>query len=147
MLFRSIDAALVPEPWGSILELNRDGRIVLEFDKVDPNGIPSTAVVIVRKDFLDRYPEAVAQFMEAHKEATAYINDNVEAAMIIINDQIMAITQQPIEPEVLSSAFRRLEISYEIPLASIMDFAKTGVDENLIARLPDNELTNDTFIK
>ena len=143
----NIDAALVPEPWGSILELNRDGRVVLEFDEVDPNGIPSTAVVIVRKDFYKNHPDAVARFIEAHKEATVYINENIESAMGIVNAQIMEITQQPIEPEVLSSAFRRLEISYEIPLSSIMDFAKTGVDENLIAKLPDSNLTNDTYIK
>ena len=143
----SIDAALVPEPWGSILELNRDGTVVLDYDEVDPNGIPSTAVVIVRKDFLDAHPEAVARFIEAHKEATGYIANNTKTAMGIINAQITDITQQPIEADVLSSAFRRLEITYEIPLSSIMDFAETGVDENLVAELPDNSLTNDSFLK
>jgi len=144
---RNIDAALVPEPWGSILELNRGGRVVLDYDEVDPNGIPSTAIVIVRKDFLDAHPDAVARFMEAHKEATAYINDNMEIAMDIINAQIAEITQRPIDQDVLESAFRRLQISYEIHVSSIMDFAKIGVDENFIAKLPDSNLTKDTFIK
>ena len=143
----NIDAALVPEPWGSIIELNRDGRIVLDYDEVDPNGIPSTAVVIVRRDFLDAHPDTVAKFMEAHKDMTVYINNNIEAAMEIINEQIMEITTQPIEMSILSSAFRRLQITYEIPVSSIMDFARTGVDENIIASLPDSGLTNDSFIK
>ena len=143
----NIDAALVPEPWGSILELNGDGQVVLDYDRVDPNGIPSTAVVIVRKDFLDAHPDAVARFMQAHKDATAAINDDPETAMAVINAQITEITQKPIGDDVLASAFRRLQISYEIPLSSIMDFAGIGVDENLLAGLPDKNLTNDTFVR
>jgi NitT/TauT family transport system substrate-binding protein len=143
----NIDAALVPEPWGSILEWDRDGRIVLDYDRIDPHGIPSTAVVIVRKEFLDAYPDAVAKFIEAHKEATIYINDNLNIAMDIINNQIASITHNLIDDNVLTSAFRRLRISYEIPVSSIMDFARVGVEENFLLRLPDNDLTNDIFIR
>ncbi len=143
----NIDAALVPEPWGSILELNRNGRVVLDYDEVDPNGVPSTALVIVRKDFLSAHPEAVAAFMEAHKGASAYINENTAQALQIINEQIAAITQQPIEAAVLESAFSRLEIGYDIPLDSIMDFAQTGFDEKLIPALPDENLADYSFIK
>jgi NitT/TauT family transport system substrate-binding protein len=142
-----IDAALVPEPWGSILELSRGGRVVLDYDRVDPNGIPSTAVVIVRKEFLDAHPDAVAKFIEAHMEATVYINDNMDIAADIVNNQIALITQNIIEKDVLTSAFQRLQISYEIPVSSVMDFARFGVEEHFFPRLPDSELTNDTFIR
>jgi len=142
-----VDAALVPEPWGSILELNRDGRVILEYDEVDPNGIPSTAIVIVRKDFLDAFPEAVEKFIKAHKQATVYINDNTESAMGIVNTQIAKITQNLIGYDVLSSAFNRLEFSYEIHASSIMDFARIGLDENLLPRLPDSNLINESFIR
>ena len=144
---RNIDAALVPEPWGSILELNRNGRVVLDYDQVDPNGIPSTAVVIVRKDFLDAYPDAVKKFMKSHKEATAYINDNQTDALKIINSQIAGITQKPIEEQILVNSFQRLQITYDIPVTSVMDFAKICLEEKLIPRLPDVKLTNDVFIK
>ena len=143
----SIDAALVPEPWGSILEIRRDGRVVLDYFDVDPDGIPATAVVIVRKDFLDAYPESVEKFMGAHMEATAFINDNIDFSMRVINEQIAEITQVLISEDVLSSAFSRLHISYEIPLSSIIDFARTGAQENLFPELPDSGLTNDTYIK
>jgi len=143
----NIDAALVPEPWGSILERGRDGRVVLDYDRVDPHGIPSTAVVIVRKEFLDAYPDAVAKFIEAHKEATIYINDNMNVAMGVINNQIALTTQNLIDENILTSAFRRMQISYEIPISSIMDFAQFGVAENFLVRLPDSGLTNDIFIR
>ena len=144
---RNIDAALVPEPWGSILELNHNGRVVLDYDQVDPNGIPSTAVVIVRKDFFDAHPDAVARFIKAHKEATAYINDNIESAMKIINAQITEITQKPIADDVLKRSFQRLQITYEIPASSITDFAVICLNENFISKMPDAGLTNNMLIK
>lgn len=144
---KNIDAALVPEPWGSILELDRNGTVVLDYDEVDPNGIPSTAVVIVRKDFLDANPEAVEKFMKAHKEATAYVNDNLPESIEIINTQIAEITQKPIEDDVIKSAFERLEISYDIPVSSIMDFAIICHDENMLSRLPDDNLVYDKYVK
>jgi NitT/TauT family transport system substrate-binding protein len=114
---------------------------------VDPNGIPSTAVVIVRKDFLDAYPDAVASFIRAHKDATAYINGNLTNALQVINAQIAEITQQPIDEYVLEKAFQRLEITSEIPFSSIMDFAKICVKEKMIAKMPDEKIINHTFIE
>ena len=144
---KNIDAALVPEPWGSILEFNKNGRVVLDYDQVDPNGIPSTAVVIVRKDFSDAYPDAVAKFIKEHKAATAYINGNPASAMQIINAQIAEITQKPIDEYVLEKAFQRLEITWEIPFLSIMDFAKICVEEKMIKKMPDEKIVNRTFIE
>jgi NitT/TauT family transport system substrate-binding protein len=86
----NIDAALVPEPWGSILELNHGANLVLDYYEVDTYGIPSTAVVIVRKDFLYNHRDIVEAFMEAHKEATLFINEN--DVMSIINAQIFEVT-------------------------------------------------------
>jgi NitT/TauT family transport system substrate-binding protein len=143
----NIDAALVPEPWGSILELNRNGQIVLDYNQVDSYGVPATAIVIVRKDFLEAHPDAVEIFIEAHKGATLYINNNVDISIDIINKQIAETTQSMIDKEVLESAFGRLQISYEIPYTSIMNFAQLGVDENLLARLPDDGLTNESFLR
>jgi NitT/TauT family transport system substrate-binding protein len=143
----SIDAALVPEPWGSILEIRHGGRVVLDYDEVDPNGIPCTAVVIVRKDFLDAYPDIVERFIAAHKEATAYINSNPDAAMTIVNEQIGLITEQLIDEDVLRSAMKRLEITYQIPTPSIMDFARIGVAEEFFAQMPDEGLVYGKYVE
>ena len=140
----NIDAALVPEPWGSILELQHDAKLVLDYDEVDVNGVPSTAVVIVRKDFLDAHEDIVAKFTEAHKEATAYINGNDVSEMI--NAQIAEVTQSLIDEDVLERSFSRLDITYEIPVSSIMDFAQTSLDEGLISKLPGSDIIDDRFI-
>ena len=139
-----IDAAFVPEPWGSILELRYGAKLVLDYDEIDADCLPATAVVIVRKDFLDEHEDIVKMFIEAHKEATAYINEN--NASDIIYSQIADTTQSLIDAEVLKRAFKRLEITYEIPAVSIMDFAETSVDEGLLSELPGDDIIDDRFI-
>ncbi|MDR1664941.1 MAG: ABC transporter substrate-binding protein [Clostridiales bacterium] len=142
---KNIDAALVPEPWGSILEIEHGAQVVLDYDEVDVNGIPSTAVVIVSKDFLDNHRDIVNKFMEAHKEATLFINAN--DVRDVINAQISAITQSTIDLGILESALKRLEITCEIPAASIMDFARVGIAEQLITEMPADDLIDESFIK
>jgi NitT/TauT family transport system substrate-binding protein len=139
-----IDAALVPEPWGSILELKYNAGVLLDYNEVDANGIPSTAVVIVSKDFLGKRRNIVEKFMEAHKEATLYINEN-PAAKEIINAQISEVTQSVIENDILESAFKRLDITYQIPSESIMNFAKISLDEKFVSKLPDMDMIDSSL--
>ena len=47
----NIDAALVPEPWGSILVKN-GAEIVLDYNEVYMEGNYPVAVVVVRNEFL-----------------------------------------------------------------------------------------------
>ena len=50
-----IDAALVPEPWGSRLIKEVAANLVLEYDQIWRDGKYSTAVVIVRTEFLKQH--------------------------------------------------------------------------------------------
>lgn len=43
-----------------------------------------TGVTVVRKGFLNEYPEEVAGFMKEHKASAAYANENVEAAAELV---------------------------------------------------------------
>jgi len=138
-----IDAALVPEPWGSILEIRHNATVVLDYDKIDANGIPSTAVVIVRKDFLNEHKDIVEKFIETHKEATAYINEN--DVKEIINAEISEVTQSTIDDDILKRALGRLEITYAIPSGSVMDFATISLKENFISKIADKEIVYDKF--
>ena len=52
----NIDAALVPEPWGSILVKN-GAEIVLDYNEVYMEGNYPVAVVVVRNEFLKEYPD------------------------------------------------------------------------------------------
>ena len=142
----TVDAALVPEPWGSIMELQIGANILLDYDEVWMEGNYPTAVVIVSKDFLDDHEDIVKQFLEAHEDATLFVNENPEEAKDIINRQIEEVTQKPIEAEVLETALKRLVITSETSYDVINEFAKLNLQEGFINELPDENIVN-TSIK
>lgn len=59
----NIDAALVPEPWGSTLVKN-GAEIVLDYNGVYMEGNYPVAVVVVRNEFLKEHPDLVKEFLK-----------------------------------------------------------------------------------
>lgn len=143
---KSIDAALVPEPWGSILLNTIGANLLLDYDDIWMEGNYSTAVVLASKDFITAHPDIVQSFLQVHKDATLYINDNMEETKEIVNSEIEKETSAAIETSVLDSAFDRLIISSDIPTESILAFAELNLAEGFIEELPDDALINNTFL-
>ena len=62
----NIDAALVPEPWGSTLVKN-GAEIVLDYNGVYMEGNYPVAVVVVRNEFLKEHPDLVKEFLKRQR--------------------------------------------------------------------------------
>lgn len=127
-----IDAALVPEPWGSILVKEIKANVLLDSDQVWRGGNYSTAVVVVRTEFLKEHPELVEKFLRAHVELTNFINSNKEQAKEIVNSQIYELTRQSLEKDVLDASFARLTVSNDPAKESVMDFVNLAVDAGFL---------------
>jgi NitT/TauT family transport system substrate-binding protein len=67
----ALDATLAPEPWGATLVDLGLADVVLPADKIVNGGRYPTTVLVVRSDFADAHPEAVAQLVAANREAVA----------------------------------------------------------------------------
>lgn len=63
----ALDAALVPEPWGAILEDAGVADLLLPADRILGGHYPTT-VLVVRSEFADAHPEVVAQLVAANRE-------------------------------------------------------------------------------
>lgn len=136
---KDVDAALVPEPWVSILRENCNAQIVLDEKEVWRDGDYPTAVVVVRKDFMEEHPDIVEKFLQAHQEATDYVNQNPDEAKNMISDEIEAATGKGIEKSVLDEAFKHLVITTDVNKDAVNAFAKISKQEGLIDSLPDQE--------
>lgn len=135
----SVDAALVPEPWGTTIEKNGNAEVLLDDKEVFLDGNYPTAVVIVSKDFMDEHPELVEEFLKAHEDATAFINDNPEEAQEIVNTEIEEATGKALDAEVIKSAFSRMSISTELNHEAVMKFAQISKNEGFISEVPEEE--------
>jgi len=132
-----IDAALVPEPWGSRLIKEVQANVVLDYDQVWRQGKYTTAVVIARTEFLKKYPDLVEKFLRAHVETTEYINGNPEKAKELVNEQIKALTQKPLSKDILDAAFKRLTVTNNPEKQSVTDFVKLSAAAGFLKSEPD----------
>lgn len=132
-----VDAALVPEPWGSRITKQTDATVILDADKVWRNGKYATAVVIVSTKFLNKHPDLVEKWLTAHIEITRQINQNRDKSKAIINSQIEKLTKKSLPVDVLNSSFSRITVTYDPEIASVRDFVKLSVDNGYLKKSPD----------
>lgn len=135
-----IDAALVPEPWGSILEEKCNAKLVLDYDEIMLEGEYPTAVVVAHKDFMERNPEALEKFLQVHEQITQEICDNPVASLEIVSKGINEITGKVYEEGILESAFSRMKLDTEISKPAVDVFAQVGLEQGFIAKEPDETL-------
>lgn len=135
----SVDAALVPEPWGTTIENNGNAEVMLDYDEVFLEGNYPTAVVVASKDFIDAHPDLVKEFLEAHEEATLYINENMDDALTIVNKEIEEATGKALDEAVIKNAFTRMTVDTALNHEAIMKFAQISKDEGFISDVPEED--------
>lgn len=135
----SVDAALVPEPWGTTIENNGSSEVLLDYNEVFLGGEYPTAVVVASQDFIDEHPDIVADFLKAHEEATLYINENAEESQKIVNTEIESTTGKALDEEVIKSAFNRMKVSETLSNDAIMKFAEISKNEGFINKVPEED--------
>jgi sulfonate transport system substrate-binding protein len=118
-LFRraEIDGAWVPEPWAARLMVEGGGDLFLDERTVWPDGEFTTALVIVRTQFLEEHPDLVQRWLEAHVKLTQWEQLNPEEAKTLANQEIGRLTSQSLSQAVLDSAWSRMSVTYD-PLAN-----------------------------
>lgn len=134
-----LDAAFVPEPWGATIEAKGSADVFLDYDEVFMEGNYPSALVVVSTDFLDEHPEMVKAFLQAHEEATRYINENSGRAQDIVNKELLQTTGKSIDAAILKKAFARMKVNASLNKDAIMAFAKLSQEEGFINRVPEVE--------
>lgn len=134
-----IDAALLPEPWGSRLIKEVNAKLVLDYNKLLLDGKYPTSVVMVRKEFLDRHPDLVKKFLETHIKLTTEIQKNPQTAQKLINGEIKKSLGKSLDGEVLNEAFKRLVITYNPEKKGIQEFVNILVRSAYLSEKPDTQ--------
>ncbi len=112
-----IDAAWVPEPWGTRLIQEAGGRLFLDERDLWPNGDFVTTHLIVRTKFLNEHPEVVEKLLLAHVKTTQWINDNPDEAKRLVNQGIKKVTSAALPDAVINAAWRNQKVTYD-PIAT-----------------------------
>lgn len=119
-----IDAAWVPEPWATRLVQQAGGKVFLDEKSLWPNGQFVTTHIIVRTEFLKKYPDVVEKFLAANVKVIQGINADPEKAKNTTNEAIKEITQASLPKDVIDASWKNLEFTWD-PIASSL---KTSAD-------------------
>ena len=81
--------AVLPEPFvTTVTQKNPDVHVALdltrEWDAIGDNGALIMGVMIVRKEFADKNPDALLTFMDEYKASTEYVNGNAKDASALV---------------------------------------------------------------
>lgn len=135
-----IDAALVPEPWGSIIEKNGSAVRLTEGTGMDTINQESTTVVIISKEYMENNEEAVTAFLDEYYAATEYVITGSDEVKQIVNNRIKEETGKELDADVLDKAFENIEFTTEVPTDSLNGYAQILYNEQFITELPDENL-------
>lgn len=138
----SVDAALVPEPWGTILTSSDNVELVLDYQDIYYSGNYPVAVIVVRKDFLEEYPEVVETFLQVHIDTTDAINEDLDGAADAMIEEIYNVTGNEYEKDVILSSFSRTTVTVELNEDALLEFADVSLAEGFIDELPDDSLVD-----
>lgn len=136
-VMKDLDAALVPEPWGSRLVEQAGGKILLDWDQVWRQGNYATTVVIASTAFLQKHPDLVAKFLKAHVEITGRIVKDSETNKAIINEQLKELTKKDLSQGILNCSFERMTPTCDPETDSINEFVTLAVENGYFRKTPD----------
>ena len=131
-----IDGAWVPEPWASRLQIDGGGKVLVDEATLWPQGKFVTTQLVVRQDFLAKYPSTVEDLLKGLIAANDAASSKSAAVQKVVNDQIAKDTGKALSEDVLAASFKHLTPSLD-PVASSLaksaeDAAAVGVSKTAV---------------
>ena len=125
-----LDACWTVEPWVSLMEELAGARVLVQEPAV------VTTVVAGRVAWLRAHPAAAAAVARAHAELTQWILDHPAEAQQRVTAELTQLTQTPMDPALVASAWRRLTLTTQIDLPGLEQFVRDAQAAGLLERVP-----------
>lgn len=127
-----IDGAWVPEPWASRLVLDGGGTVLVDEKTLWPGGKFVTTQLIVRTQFLEKYPATVKALLEGQVDAEDWIGKNGAEAKTTVNSELKRITTKPLKDPVLDRAWSNIELTNDPVASSLKKSADDAIGAGLL---------------
>jgi NitT/TauT family transport system substrate-binding protein len=128
----AIDGAWVPEPNLSRMIIESKGKLLVNEKDLWPNGQFVTTHLIVKQDFLKKYPETVKKLLQGHIASVKAIETDSAGAQKAANEQLAALSGKPLKDEILTSAFKNLTFTNDPIASSLYTSAQHAQDVGLL---------------
>jgi NitT/TauT family transport system substrate-binding protein len=133
LLFKQklVDAVWTVEPWVSRLEMEADGKVLVQ----DSSAI--TTLLVARADVLASQRELVRKFVAAHLELTDWIKNNPEEAQRIAKEELLAETRTQMPAELIARAWKRIVPTGEVSPEALKTLVAGAQSAGFLREAPD----------
>ncbi|WP_186580048.1 aliphatic sulfonate ABC transporter substrate-binding protein [Aquibacillus kalidii] len=142
-----VDVAVAPEPWASVLQQEAGAKVIIPASEISWGTTLPASVLVASGELIEQDPELVQKIVDAHKDATKFINENPEEAKTIAINDIKEVTDQELSKEVIDSAWKSIGFTYEVDAAAIQEFGDSSYNLEFLTEKPDfSDLIDTQFI-
>ncbi|MCS7459385.1 ABC transporter substrate-binding protein [Paenibacillus doosanensis] len=144
---KEIDATLIPEPWGTQMEQEGIGKIIVDWDKIPPNNGNYPLTILVAGDkFLKEHRDMAKQAIQANADAIEYIKKNPDESYELINNRLKALSGKGMDIALIKAALSRLNLTTDVSKEAIEEMAKVSIDAGYIKDVKKEELDLSKFV-
>ncbi len=145
ILFKNgyIQGAWVPEPWATRM-LNEGGKVFIDEKVIWEGNRFVTTVLLTRLDIINERPELVEKMLKAHISAIDWINANMDKAIAVVIDEIKDLTGQSLSKELIKSALKNVEFTYDPMVYSIQGYYSKG---KMLGLIQDIDISDMVYTK
>ena len=127
-----IDGAWVPEPWATRLVIEGGGKVLVDERDLWPDGEFVTTHLIVRTEFLENYPDAVAAVLRGLVASIDQVNADPSGSQETVNTSIEELTGSPMSEETITGAWSTLTFTLDPIAPSLRESADDAVAVGLL---------------
>ncbi|GAA5513368.1 hypothetical protein Dcar01_02101 [Deinococcus carri] len=133
---KQVDAALVQEPWGAVME-TQGAKLIANEKAIWAGGNYTTTVLVVNTKYAAQNPEAVKDLLRGHLAAINFIGKSNAGAQKAIADQIQTFTGKRPNTNELFKALARTRVTWDINLKTLAEYAQLNKEAGFARDVPD----------
>jgi len=128
---RQIDAVWTVEPWVSRLEIEAQGKVVVE----EKDSL--TTVLVSSRKLLDQQRVLVRRFVSAHEDLTLWIRTHPAEAQAMVRDELAAETRTQVSSDLVARAWGRILLVSDVNLPALQSFIAKAQQAGFLRGTPD----------
>jgi len=144
---KEVDAALLPEPWGTQIVQAGLGKVLVDWDQIPPeNGQYPLTILAASDDFLKNHRDWALAVIRSNLEGIEFIRKNPEKAYGSVSDQLKVLTGKGLDAALVKAAIEHLTLTDQVSNASLQIFAQASFDAGYLRGVGADDLKLPGFL-
>lgn len=136
-----VHATLIPEPWGTQIEQEGIGKVIVPWDQIPPNNGDYPLVILVASDkFISEHRDLAKAIVKGNLESIEYIQSNPEESYDLINKRLSALSGKGLDIELIKAALSHMRLTSDVSQEAIEEMARVSIEAGYI-----KDITVDTL--